>query len=243
MRRASGTPIGAAQQTAEYAGALAKAIERSAFRGFPEAARRELLERGIRIDARARTVVYRDDDRAFCGIVVRGSLRVFTTSEDGREFTLLWARPGEWLGASLIAGGRIGVSAQAVADVSVHMIPPDLLESLARADAAVAWQIARQIASRLQQATVIIHMLAFMDLRQRIAHRLLELAFHQPDGGALIATVSQQDLADAVGSPRTSVARVLADLRAEGIVRSVPGGLQLIRAERLVPGAPSLSVA
>ena len=54
-------------------------------------------------------------------------------------------------------------------------------------------------------------------------------------GGALLATVSQQDLADAVGSPRTSVARVLADLRAEGIVRSVPGGLQLIRPERLVP--------
>lgn len=234
---------GRGRQSAGYGEALAKAIERSPFRSFPEGAQRELLERGLRLDAPGRTIVYREDDRAFCGIVVRGSLRIFTTSEDGREFTLFWAHPGEWLGASLIAGGPAGVSAQAVTDVSVHMVPADLLQSLARTDASVAWETARQVAARLQQAGVIIGMLAFMDLRQRTAHRLLELAFHQPNGAALVAIVSQQDLADAVGSPRTSVARVLADLRAEGIVRSVPGGVQLVRPERLVPGVRALTVA
>jgi CRP-like cAMP-binding protein len=78
-------------------------------------------------------------------------------------------------------------------------------------------------------------MLAFMDLRQRVSHQLVEIAFRQPAGSALVAEVSQQDLADLVGSPRTSIARILADLREEGIVRTLPRGIQVVRPERLVP--------
>jgi hypothetical protein len=37
-----------------------------------------------------------------------------------------------------------------------------------------------------------------------------------------------------VGSPRTSIARILADLRKEGIVRTVPRGIQVLHPERLV---------
>ena len=79
-------------------------------------------------------------------------------------------------------------------------------------------------------------MLVFMDLRQRVCQRLIELAFHQPAGAPLVAEVSQQQLADLVGSPRTSVARILADLRGEGLVRTVAHGIQLVRPERLAPG-------
>jgi CRP-like cAMP-binding protein len=241
-RRGSAARVRTPQGDA-YRSALDAAIAGSAIARFPVEARAELVARGTRLDAPARAVLYREGDPAFSGIVVRGVLRIFVSADDGREFTLLWARPREWLGYALVAGGPMDVCAQALTDATIHVLPAELLRSLARADPVVAWEFSREVAARLRQVNAIVRMLAFMDLRQRIAQRLLELAFRQPAGTSLVAAVSQQELADAVGSPRTSVARVLADLRAEGLVRTVPTGVEVVRPERLVPGGRALSVA
>lgn len=219
----------------DYRALVDAAVARSALARLPAPALGQLVERGIRLDAKARTVLYREGDPPMVVLVVHGTLRVYATAEDGREFTLLWARPGHWLGYALATGGPSDVSAQAVTDTALHVIPAELLESLARTDAAVAWVLLRATSARVAQLVGSIRMLAFMDLRQRVSQRLVELAFHQPAGAALVAEVSQQDLADLVGSPRTSIARILADLRDEGIIRTVPRGIQIMRPERLVP--------
>jgi CRP/FNR family cyclic AMP-dependent transcriptional regulator len=211
------------------------AVGRGALSGLPAPALRQLVERGNRLDARTRTIIFREGDPPMVVLVVHGTLRVYATAEDGREFTFFWAHPGDLLGHSFVTGGPRDASAQAVSDAALHVIPVDLVETLARADAAVAWELLQATSSRVRQLVVFIKMLAFMDLRQRVSHRLVELAFHQPAGSPLVAEVSQQDLADLVGSPRTSIARILADLRDEGIVRTVPRGIQVVRPERLVP--------
>lgn len=214
---------------------LDAAVARTALSRIPATALRQLVERGIRLDAKARTIIYREGDAPMVVLVVHGTLRVYTTAEDGREFTLFWAHPGDWVGYALITGASHGVSAQAVSDTALHVFSAELLEALARSDARVAWELLRATSSRLGATVGFVRMLAFMDLRQRVSQRLVELAFRQPAGSALVAEVSQQDLADLVGSPRTSIARILADLREEGIVRTVPRGIQVVRPERLVP--------
>jgi CRP/FNR family cyclic AMP-dependent transcriptional regulator len=211
------------------------AVARSALARLPAPALRQLIERGIRLDAKARTTIYREGDAPMVVLVVHGTLRIYATAEDGREFTLFWAHPGDWLGHILVVGGPTDVSAQAVSDAALHVVPAELLESLARTDTAVAWELLRATSFRVRQLVGSVRMLVFMDLRQRMSHQLVELAFRQPAGSALVAEVSQQDLADLVGSPRTSIARILAELREEGIVRTVPRGIQILRPERLVP--------
>jgi CRP/FNR family transcriptional regulator len=234
-RAAAATRRGVPRTREEYRSLVDEAAARSVLSGLPAHALRQLVERGIRLDAKARTIIYREGDPPMVVLVVHGTMRIYMTAEDGREFTMFWARPGDWLGHSLVTGGSLDVSAQAVSDAALHVVPVELLESLARADAKVAWELLRAIRTRITQLNGFVRMLAFMDLRQRVSHRLVELAFHQPAGSALVAEVSQQDLADLVGSPRTSIARILADLRAEGIVRTVPRGIQVVRPERLVP--------
>lgn len=211
------------------------AAARSALARVPAPALRQLIERGIRLDAKARTTIYREGDAPMVVLVVHGTLRIYATAEDGREFTLFWAHPGDWLGHILVIGGPNDVSAQAVSDAALHVVPAELFESLARTDPAFAWELLRATSARVRALVGSVRMLVFMDLRQRVSQRLLELAFRQPAGSALVAEVSQQDLADLVGSPRTSIARILADLREEGIVRTVPNGIQIVRPERLVP--------
>jgi CRP/FNR family cyclic AMP-dependent transcriptional regulator len=66
-------------------------------------------------------------------------------------------------------------------------------------------------------------------VRQRAALHVLDLAStQQGPGGALVARVSQQELADAVGSVREVVARVLGDLRGAGLVTSHPDGVHVL---------------
>jgi len=219
----------------EYRALVDSAVVRSPLAGLPAPALGQLVERGIRLDARARTIVFREGDRPMVVLVVHGTLRVYATAEDGREFTFFWAHPGDSLGHSFITGGSRDASAQAVSDAALHVIPVELVESLARSDPRVAWELLQATSARVRQLVGSVRMLAFMDLRQRVSHQLVEIAFRQPAGSALVAEVSQQDLADLVGSPRTSIARILADLREEGIVRTVPRGIQVVRPEKLVP--------
>ena len=218
---------------AEYQAALDRAVRGSPLARLPAAALSDLLERGMRLDAKARTVLYRAGDRPVFALVVAGTFRIFATAEDGREFTILWARPGSVIGPDLVVGGPVDLSAQALSDASLHVFPLELITSLVRTDAQVAWVILGMVSERVRQAVGFIRMLAFMDLRERVSQRLVEAAFHQPPGMPLVAQVTQQDLADLVGSPRTSVARVLADLRSEGLVRTVPKGIEVLQPEKL----------
>ena len=57
---------------------------------------------------------------------------------------------------------------------------------------------------------------------------LLDLASEQPQGDRLVAAVSQQALADAVGSVREVVVRVLHDLRSEGVIRTSREGIEIL---------------
>jgi hypothetical protein len=58
----------------------------------------------------------------------------------------------------------------------------------------------------------------FIRVRQRVVRHLLELATDQQLGPDLVARVSQQEPADAVGTARDVVVRILRDLRAAGLV-------------------------
>lgn len=58
---------------------------------------------------------------------------------------------------------------------------------------------------------------AFMSVRQRVSGYLLNVATPEPSGG-LVAPITQQQLANAIGSVREVVARTLHDLRSDGVV-------------------------
>jgi CRP/FNR family transcriptional regulator len=71
-------------------------------------------------------------------------------------------------------------------------------------------------------------------VRQRVAVHLLDLASAQLHGrDSLTARVSQQELADAVGSVREVVARVLRDFRLAGIVTTSADAVVIVDATRL----------
>jgi CRP/FNR family transcriptional regulator len=103
------------------------------------------------------------------------------------------------------------------------------LTAAARGDARVAWALAEELNRRLYETLQQTAINAFGSVRQRVAAHLLDLAStQQRPQGHLVARASQQELADAVGSVREVVARVLRDLRLAGLVATAPDRVEIL---------------
>ena len=95
------------------------ALARSFLAGLPAELAGRLREEGERADYPEGTTVYRAGDDPQAALVVRGLLRVFLTSAEGRQVTVLYARPGDVLGIAVLVGGPASTSVQAVEPSSV----------------------------------------------------------------------------------------------------------------------------
>src|SRR5512146_1642648 len=73
--------------------------------GLPAPARERLLASALRINVPAGALVYRDSERPRVVVVLRGLLRAFLSSPDGREVTVRYLRPGDVAGLAPVVGG------------------------------------------------------------------------------------------------------------------------------------------
>lgn len=210
---------------------VARALAESVIGRMESKARTRLLADALPLDVPAGGVIYRDDDAPRCGLVVTGLVRVYLSAPDGRTVTVRYARPGELLGVPAIIGGPVPVSVQMVTDASLLMMNGRVLRHLARTDSKVGWLLAREVTRRLYDTLDAVAINAFGSLRQRVARHLLDLA--EPRDGHLVAAVSQHELAEAVGSARPAVGRVVGELRALGLIATSPHGVAIIDADRL----------
>jgi CRP/FNR family transcriptional regulator len=179
----------------------------------------ELLASGDRADYPDGATIYRDGDEPRTLLVLRGLLRVYMTSPEGRQVTVRYARPADVLGIAVLVGGPADVSVQTLEAVSLFRLDARILKAAAKRDARVSWALAEELNRRLYESLHTTAVNAFGSVRQRVAIHLLDLAStHRTPETQLVARVSQQELSDAVGSSREVVARVLRDLRSEGLV-------------------------
>lgn len=188
-----------------------------------------LLAGGTQSHHPSGTTIYRAGDAPRTLLVVRGLLRVYMSSPDGRQVTVRYARRTDVLGIAVLVGGPADVGVQTLAESTLHRLDPTTLTGAARSDGRVAWALAEELNRRLYENLHQTAVNAFGSVRQRVALHLLDLASaQQAPGGALVARVTQQELAEAVGSVREVVARVLRDLREAGLVASLADGVQVL---------------
>ena len=188
-----------------------------------------LLVSGHRAEFPAGSTIYREGSAPRAWLVVRGLLRVYLSSPEGRQVTVRYARAGDLLGIAVLVGGPANVGAQTLADSVLFRIDAGALTAAAHDDARVAWALAEELNRRLYANLEQTAINAFGSVRQRIAAHLLDVASaEQGRGGHLVARVSQQELADAVGSVREVVARVLRELRHGQLIATSPDSIHIL---------------
>jgi CRP/FNR family transcriptional regulator, cyclic AMP receptor protein len=209
-------------------------LRRGCWASLPTATIESLIAGGRVIDFPAGQTVYTEADHERLAVLLRGLLRVYMHANDGRQVTVRYVRAGDLLGVPALVGGPAPVFVQAVTSGSAFFFDVDRVKRAARSDAAVAWALAEESVHRLYDVLEELAGNTFASVRQRVARHLLDLAASRPGAsGQLTAPVSQQDLANSVGSAREVVARVLAELRAEGIVLTSPGRVEILDPVRM----------
>jgi CRP/FNR family transcriptional regulator len=113
-------------------------------------------------------------------------------------------------------------SIQSVADTELLVLRPATLRALSERDLTVARFMILELSDRVVGFSSALPGTAFSTVRQRVARHLLDLASEHQRGRELLAQISQQELADAVGTVR-EVSCVLRDLRSDGLVRHMGG--------------------
>jgi CRP/FNR family transcriptional regulator, cyclic AMP receptor protein len=213
---------------------LLAAVAGSFLGGLPSGLVDELLAAGECVDVPAASTIYRQGGSPRSYLVVRGLLRVYLASPEGRQVTVRYASDGDVLGIAVLVGGPANVAVQTLGESRMFRIDARVLTAAALRDAAVAWALAEELNRRLYETLQQTAINAFGTVRQRVAAHLLDIASAgQSPGGPLVARTSQQELADAVGSVREVVARVLRDFRLAGLVATASDGVRVLDPARL----------
>jgi CRP/FNR family transcriptional regulator len=187
----------------------------------------------VRMDIPAASTIYREGESPRLVVVAQGLLRVYLTSPEGRQVTVRYARAGSVLGAPVVVAGPVDTSVQALTNSTLFLLNLPAMRALGQTDARVAWALAEEVSRRLYEVLEGFAGNVFGSVRQRVARHLLDLAAEHQSGAILLAPVSQRELADAVGTVREVVARVLRELRDEGLIETSRQGIALLDAPGL----------
>jgi CRP/FNR family transcriptional regulator, cyclic AMP receptor protein len=212
------------------------AIGASRLRGLPPAVIAEITAEARGVHVAAGTILRSEGaTEPHLDLVVTGLVRVRVSASDGRTMTVRYCRPGDLVGVPTLFAdpGHRAFAVQALVGSQILRLRPATARGLAARDVRVAGIFLEETSERVLSFVAEISGSTFSTVRQRLARHLLDLASERQQGRDLVAPVTQQELAEAIGTVREVVVRVLRELRAEDVVRTGPHGITVLEPERL----------
>lgn len=211
---------------------LRGAIRESFLADLPVDAVAPLVDGAVRVEVPAGGQISAVEGKPTVKLVARGLLRIVRTVADGRTITQRYMRRGDVAGIAMAFTDRKGRATgrcHAIMQTAVYEFSGETWRLVAERDARVAVALLGDLGRVAEDQIEHMANRALASMRQRVVGQLLDAA----EGPDVIAPVTQQQLADGVGSAREVVARVLHDLREEKLVATRVGSVVLLDPERL----------
>jgi CRP/FNR family transcriptional regulator, anaerobic regulatory protein len=162
------------------------------------------------------------------GLIGQGALRVFKSSESGREITLYWVRAGELCLLNLL-GAMTGVPSPATArveeEVLALVIPPDTFRGWIGAEPTLRTHVFSIMTAGMVDVMTLVEEIAFKKLDIRLAQYLCDGFFN--NGGARELQVTHENIAAELGSAREAISRLLKDFENQGAILLSRGRITL----------------
>jgi len=167
-------------------------------------------------------------------IVLTGRVKVYSSSDDGRELVLNEYGPGGYFGELSLDGERRSASIKAVEACTCRIVQGSELRQFLAAHPDFALRLTYKLIRMVRRLTEQVRSIALQDVYGRVVRVLTELSEPVGDERVLRHRLTQQDIADRIGSSREMVNRVMKDLSAGGYVAQRDGRLVI---KRKLPGA------
>ncbi|HUL83256.1 MAG TPA: cAMP-activated global transcriptional regulator CRP [Gammaproteobacteria bacterium] len=174
--------------------------------------------------------------------IVDGSVEVMIEDEDGNEMVLAYLNKGQFFGEMGLFYEQPTRSAwvRTRAESEIAEMTYPRFRQIASESPGLIFELATQLATRLDRTNRKLGDLAFVDVTGRVAHAIMDLcrepdAMTHPDGMQI--KVSRQELSRLVGCSREMAGRVLKVLEDQGLVRASGKTIVVFNARRELPKA------
>ena len=178
----------------------------------------------------AQTVIIAEGDRADqLYIILSGRVKVYSTNQAGKDLIVAVHGPGEYVGELALDGGVRSASVMTMEPSTFSVVTMDDVRGLIAAHPDFALSLIHKLIWRVRQATEGMKSLGLEDVYQRVIRLLQDSS--EPQGGIRVVTerLTQQDIADRVGSSREMVSRILKELVAGKYVEIDSGRISILK--------------
>ncbi len=174
---------------------------------------------------RGKTIFFPGDPAERVYFLLKGAVKLSRVYEAGEEITVALLRENSVFGVlSLITGQRSDRFYHAVAFTPVELLssPIEQVEQALKSNPDLSILMLQGLSSRILQTEMMIETLAHRDMGSRLVSFLLilcrDFGVPTPEGIRIDLKLSHQAIAEAIGSTRVTVTRLLGDLRQEGMI-------------------------
>ena len=184
---------------------------------------------GVRNYAANAVLVTEDDRSDALFIILSGRVKAYGSAEDGREVVYSTQGVGEYFGEMTLDGGPRSASVMTLEPTTCAVVPgADVREFLAQ-NPDFALHLVKKLIRLVRKSTEHVKSLALDDVYGRVTKLLCALARDEDDVRVVPDKLTQQDIAQRVGSSREMVSRVFKPLTEGGYVELRAGRIVLLK--------------
>lgn len=161
-------------------------------------------------------------------LTIKGLLRAYLLSPDGREVTLYRVREGECCVLSVacaLDAVSFDTQVEAEVDSDILLIPIDVYSALLRENIYVERDTYKMATERFSDVVAGVERLVFLSLEQRLVSFLLD---EVSESGGDTVHMTHEQIALNIGSAREAVSRTLKQMAAQGWVELFRGGVRIM---------------
>ncbi|MBX7214771.1 MAG: Crp/Fnr family transcriptional regulator [Thermoflexales bacterium] len=161
-------------------------------------------------------------------VVLRGRIKVFCVSPQGREQVLHVAGPGDHINIVPIIDGGVGpASLQALDRSDLLVCTSAAFATLLEREPRLGLIMMRDLARKQRQLVRLVDVLALHSVQARVAQLLLARA-EAGERGETLPSLTQSEMASQIGTVREMVARALKTLEGLGVIDVNAGNITVV---------------
>ena len=184
---------------------------------------------GVRRYPTASILINEGDASDALFIILKGRVKVYSTHRDGKEVVITTHGPGEYIGELSLDGGMRSASVMTLEPTTCSVVGGARLREFVAAHPDFALHLIHKLIRRVRHATESVKSLALEDVYGRVVRLLTELAVPAEKGTSRVPErLTQQAIADRVGSSREMVSRILKDLTTGGYISVERGWITIL---------------
>jgi CRP/FNR family cyclic AMP-dependent transcriptional regulator len=186
---------------------------------------KELVADGrVRSYRRGTYLCHQGDEADDVFFLVQGRVEVSSISPNGTRVLHAAVDQAQFLGELAVLGSiERTADLLALEDSDIWQVDGERFLGFVTGEPAAARELLAALARQIQEHQAFVDDLLFLDLRGRVAKRLLQMGTTSltelPADGTLIPPVTHADLASLCGGSRENVSRILSDLQRRGVIK------------------------